>query len=251
MGGYIAAGVAVAIFLLAGVGVLVIRHKVRKISQAFFGTDSFREGLNQTAKDVAMTPKSVSSMTRLMEPQIMRDFPDFSWPQFRDKAENMLTSALLAISAGNADLLQEASEDIRRQIVNRIEANRASGVQEIYKDIRIHQTEISNYHKENGKCIVTIQSAVQYYHYKMQGDWIVEGSKELFHQTKYNMQLMYIQDERLVKLDNAVGTTCPNCGAPVRQLGTMRCEYCGLAVTPVNIKVWSLHKLQEVDYNHV
>ena len=37
----------------------------------------------------AEMPKSVSAMTRLMEPQIMRDFPEFSWEEFKQKAENM------------------------------------------------------------------------------------------------------------------------------------------------------------------
>ena len=39
---------------------------------------------------------------------------------------------------------------------------------------------------------------------------------------------------------------CPNCGAPVKKLGAMYCEYCGSAVTPINLKVWTLHKFYEV-----
>ena len=39
---------------------------------------------------------------------------------------------------------------------------------------------------------------------------------------------------------------CPNCGAPIKNLGAMYCEYCGLAVTPINLKVWTLHKFYEV-----
>lgn len=51
--------------------------------------------------------------------------------------------------------------------------------------------------------------------------------------------------------DNAYGTRCTHCGAPIRRLGNMICEYCGSGVTPINIKVWSLHKFYEVDYNHI
>ena len=53
------------------------------------------------------------------------------------------------------------------------------------------------------------------------------------------------------EFDNAFTTTCPQCGAPVRGLGNMICEYCGAHVVPINTKVWSLHKLYQVDYNHV
>ena len=108
----------------------------------------------------------------------------------------------------------------------------------------------SCYEKE-GKCIITFQSAVEHFHYKEKDGNVVWGEKERKQQTKYNIELMYIQDEKLAKLDNAVGTTCPNCGAPIISLGAMRCEYCGLAVTPVNLKVWTLHRYYEVDYHHV
>jgi hypothetical protein len=56
-----------------------ITNKLRNVSRELFGTDDFIEGFNRNADILAETPKSVSSMTRLMEPQIMRDFPEFSW----------------------------------------------------------------------------------------------------------------------------------------------------------------------------
>ena len=54
------------------------------------------------------------------------------------------------------------------------------------------------------------------------------GDENRLEQTKYNVEVMYIQDEKIAKIDNAVGTTCPHCGAPVTNLGAMYCEYCGL-----------------------
>lgn len=52
-------------------------------------------------------------------------------------------------------------------------------------------------------------------------------------------------------IGSAVGTTCPNCGAPVKNLGAKKCEYCGSYIEPVNIKVWKLQNFHEVDYNHI
>lgn len=250
IGPYVGLGVFAAVLASFGVGALIVRNKLREFSRSMFGTDSIADGLNRQADEVANTPKSVSGMTRIFEPQIARDFPDFVWEEFKHKAENMLTSALLAISTGNEDRLEEASEDVRLQVRNRIGSNKAAHVKEAYNNVRIHRTEISNYRKENGKCVITIQSSVEYYHYKVKDESVVEGSKERKQQTKYNMELMYVQDADVAE-GNAVGTTCPNCGAPIRRLGHMVCEFCGSAVTPVNIKVWTLHKYYEVDYNHV
>ncbi len=245
----------ILLLVIAGVGIAAmtvykrIRQKIRRFSKSVFGTPDFVEGWNRQADALAESPKSVSSMTRLMEPQIHRDFPEFSWEEFKHKAENMLTSAFLAISANNPGLLVDASGDIKKQVSNIIEQNRTQGIGETYSDIEIHQTEIANYSKSNGKCVITIQSAVGYLHYKMKDGKVLDGDKNRKTQTKYNMELIYIQDAAVREYDNAVGTVCPSCGAPVKTLGLKFCEYCGTGITPLNIKVWSLHKFYEVDYN--
>ena len=232
-------------------GYHVIRTKIESFSRAAFGTKSLVEGLEQQADLIAETPKSVSGMTRIFEPQIQKDFPDFNLVQFKNKAENMLISALQAISAGNVSLLRETSNELTEQVRNQIQANAAEGVTETYRQIHIHRTEITNYVKREGKCIITFQSAVEYFHYKEKEGRGTDGDKERKQQTKYNIEVMYIQNEKLAKLDNAVGTTCPNCGAPIVKLGALYCEYCGTAVTPINLKVWTLHRYYEVDYHHV
>lgn len=232
-------------------GYHVIRTKIESFSRAAFGTKSLVEGLEQQADLIAETPKSVSGMTRIFEPQIQKDFPDFNLVQFKNKAENMLISALQAISAGNVSLLRETSNELTEQVRNQIQANAAEGVTETYRQIHIHRTEITNYVKRDGKCIITFQSAVEYFHYKEKEGRVTDGDKERKQQTKYNIEVMYIQNEKLAKLDNAVGTTCPNCGAPIVKLGALYCEYCGTAVTPINLKVWTLHRYYEVDYHHV
>ena len=232
-------------------GYHVIRTKIESFSRAAFGTKSLVEGLEQQADLIAETPKSVSGMTRIFEPQIQKDFPDFNLVQFKNKAENMLISALQAISAGNVSLLRETSNELTEQVRNQIQAHAAEGVTETYRQIHIHRTEITNYVKREGKCIITFQSAVEYFHYKEKEGRVTDGDKERKQQTKYNIEVMYIQNEKLAKLDNAVGTTCPNCGAPIVKLGALYCEYCGTAVTPINLKVWTLHRYYEVDYHHV
>ena len=163
----------------------------------------------------------------------------------------MLTSALLAITNGDATKIWNASDAVKEQIRNRIEDNEAAGICENYEQIKIHQTEISNYHKEKGTCVITIQSAVEYFYSKVRDGKVIDGSKERKTQTKYNTELIYIQDIDLAEFDHAIGMSCPNCGAPIKTLGEMRCEYCGTKVTPVNTKVWSLHKIYEVGFQRV
>jgi len=245
----------ILLLVISGIGIAVLTAH-RKVKRLINSPNSsvgqifqVLNALKQRGDIVDEAPKSVASMTRLMEPQIMRDFPEFSWDEFKAKSENMLASVFLAITANDTGRLVEASEDIKRQVANTIEENRLGGIAESYSNIQIHQTEIANYQKLNGKCVITIQSAVGYLHYKMQDGKVLAGDQNRKTQTKYNVELVYIQDAELADMDNAVGTTCPQCGAPIKNLGAKYCEYCGTGVTPLNIHVWSLHKFYEVDYN--
>lgn len=241
--------VAIMIVVLAAAAYIVyqcVTAKVREFSRAAFGTDSLTEGLNRQADELAATPKSVSGMTKIYAPRIQKDFPDFNLEQFRNMAENMQISALMAISAEDIGLLKESTGEVQTQVKNRIADNQQSGIREVYERIRIHQTEITSYVKKQGTCMITFQSAVEYLFYKEKDGVLLEGDKNRLTQTKYNIELMYIQDAESAGDGNATGTTCPNCGAPITNLGAMYCEYCGLAVTAINIKVWSLHQFYEV-----
>ncbi len=109
-------------------------------------------------------------------------------------------------------------------------------MRETYEQIRIHQTEISNYEKKNGTCVITFQSAVEHYHYKEKAGKIIWGYKDRKLQTKYNMELLYVQDAAQQTEGNAFGLNCPNCGAPMKGRGQQICEYCGSPVVPVDTR---------------
>ena len=250
-------GLIIGLVVVAGIAILgyvayyKIKRKVERFALDAFGTTDFRKGYERQVQELSTTPKSVTGMTRLMEPQIQRDFPDFNWLEFRNKAENMLVSALQAIEERNPSLVKDASEDVKTQIENQIHLNETEGITEVFDRIRIHQTEIANYEKHQGKCIIKLQSAIEYIHYKKRNGQLIEGNTERLEQTRYNVELLYVQNAALAGYDNTVGTTCPNCGAPITNLGAKFCEYCGSAVEEVNIKVWSLHKFYEADYHRV
>lgn len=239
------------VLLVLLIVVLVIKKKVERFSRSLFGVKSLAEGLKLQEQELAETPKSVSGMTRIYEPQLQKDFPEFNWKEFKQKAEQMLILYFASISKGEEALIGGGSEALRQQLFTHLSENRRQRIQEQYKDVKIHRTEIAKYEKKPGTCILTLQSAVGHIHYKERDGVLIEGNKTLPVQTRYNTQLMYVQDARAANLDKAVGVTCPHCGAPVTGLGVKKCEYCGLAVTPVNIQVWSIQSFYEVDYHKV
>lgn len=175
---------------------------------------TIRETMEVQSRDLATTPKSVCGMTKILEPQIARDFPEFSWKEFCPDAQRMITRHLEGTGASH---------------------------------IRFHRTEISNYRKEHGSCIITLQSSLQYI---PGADENQKRSKKLRgqpRQTRYNSELIYIQDaEAYEGSSTASGVTCPHCGAPITTLGQKKCEYCGSALTVINRRAWSLNRIYEV-----
>lgn len=185
----------------------------RSIHSIASNLSAMRQMMEVQHKELTTTPKSVCGMTSIYEPQIARDFPEFSWREFCPDAQKLITEELEKTGA---------------------------------TQIRFHRTEICDYKKKNGTCVITLQSSLQY----------IPGPKEDAkrgkklrgqpYQARYSSELLYVQDAIAYGRDTtASGATCPNCGAPITSLGQKKCAYCGGAVTVINRHVWTLNRIYE------
>lgn len=239
-----------ALMVIGGIayGVYRLKHAVQSFSKAAFGTESLKKGLEQVEQEYASTPKSVSAMTSLYLPKIKRDFPEFQYDEMKVRAENVLTSYLMAVSAGNPGLLKEGSRELKDKLEMHITQLKGRGEKEQFESIKLHRTEISDYKKRNGRCVITFQSSLQYkYSLREEGGKLKEGNPQILTQEKYNTELVYIQDRNLIEdeRDLSLGMNCPNCGAPVSGLGSKVCEYCGTPVIELNIYAWTFHNVSK------
>ena len=241
--------VFLGIFIAVAVIGMKIYKKVQSISRQAFGTEDLLEGFRQMEIENSTTPKSVAGMTSLYLPKIKKDFPEFQYDEMKVRAENALTSYLLAVSSMNPSLLSEGGQELKDHLAMRLSMLREAEVRETYKEIKIHRTEISNYRKRNGRCIITFQSALQSFYTKTDRNGkVLAGSAQLYTQSKYNVDVIYVQDRDLVKkeYDHSLGLNCPNCGAPVSMLGSKVCEYCGTPIVELNIYAWTFSNIEEV-----
>ena len=240
--------IVIAIVLPIIILITYIRYKLRDFSRKIFGTNSLIDGYKNQKELLSETPKSICAMTSVYLPLIQRDFPEFNYEEFKVKAENMLKSALVSISNGNVGLFINALENLINSVSLIISNNKSLRQIEYYKDITIYKTGITDYKKQSGTCVITLQSAISYLHYIKKDGNIVEGSSELTEQCLYNVDIVYIQDKTKMDSDisTSIGTNCPNCGAPITSLGEKYCSYCGTMVRVVNVKVWSINKYQKL-----
>ncbi|MCI7796873.1 MAG: zinc ribbon domain-containing protein [Lachnospiraceae bacterium] len=229
-----------AFIIGAGISVCYIRRRLKDVSRAAFGTESFLEGVKKQEEQFSETPKSVSGMTELYLQKITKDFPEFSYAEIASRSENLIKEVLAAVERENISGLPEDAGELKRQVRLWIEDNRRQGIREIFQNPVIHKTAIFRYEKRGGMCVLVLQSALEYRYarYRKTDENQAEEPKKL--QTRCSLEWNYIQDvDRVPEEKRVLASNCPNCGAPIKSLGSRFCEYCGSAVEPVNIRVWS------------
>lgn len=236
------------IAILIAVAVFKIRSGLRSISRDVFGTNSIMDGLQKQKISLSETPRSLQAMTPIYIPKIEKDFPEFDYSAYKRKCESLLRSYFNAIEDKNSELLrEEVSDNLKNNVRSIVYDLESKNYKQYFDNITIHQTEISRYIKNGSTVTIVFVSSVGYVAYCEDGNGkIVFGEKENKTQTVYETELVYAQDvEKIATADSALGISCPNCGAPVTNLGNKFCEYCGAGLREVNIRAWKFHSVKE------
>ena len=225
-----------------------IKKKVQNFTRMAFGSDTISGSFQNMEKAVEITPKSVSANTKLYLPQILRDFPEFHFDEMRVRAENILIGFLLGIDEKNRGRLTESTtSELREKLEMRIDELNNEEAEEHFRNIVIHRTEIRMYRKIKGRCSIIFQSAVQYNHFKEKGGTIISGARDKLEQSRYDIEMIYIQDRDVVEnqTDSGLAMNCPNCGAPLPKLGAKKCLYCDTPIVEFSIKIWNFSNVEE------
>lgn len=98
----------------------------------------------------------------------------------------------------------------------------------------VHRTVISRYDNKEGLCRIETQTSASY-------------DKDGKHkETRFVTPVIYVQDA--MKYDPAkmgLSLNCPNCGAPVTNLGHKQCAFCGTAIKELHERVWHVTQPKE------
>ncbi|MBQ7766061.1 MAG: hypothetical protein IJ397_04380 [Lachnospiraceae bacterium] len=225
-----------------------VTNTVKGVSKAVYGTTNVVEGVKRQQFEHATTPRTISNMSGIYLPQIQKDFPEFHYDEMRERAKNVLTSYLYCIDQDSPSKLSEGNDELKNALNMHLQLLKDRNYDEHFERMKIHKCEISNYVKKEGLCTVTFQAAIQYYHYILEGDRIKTGRKDQMTQAKYEIQLMYVQNRDLAKesANSAMGINCPNCAAPISNLGAKHCIYCGTPIVEFNIHAWNFSAIKEL-----
>ena len=224
-----------------------LQKKIKYYIKLLFGTDTLGEGIKKMDFEYANTPKSISSATNLYLPNILKDFPTFHYDEMKVRAEQVLVSFLQGVQFDNETKLLDGTDELKNQLRLYLERLHKENIIEHFERIKIHKTEINQYRKLNGRCSIIFQTAIEYIHYQEKNGKIINGKKDIREQTKYNIEMIYIQDREVVAqyADQGKALNCPNCGAPLTTLGDKICAYCDSPIIEYNLKVWSFSSINK------
>lgn len=183
------------------------------------------------------TPRTLQNLTNTYSQLIARDFPEFDVRQFLSRAENLLVHILNSIESGEG-IGQNEHGDISSNLIgkvdNLIEDIKSKGEKWYFDDIYVHGSAISDYGYSMGKRTIKVEIALQY---KFSSDENRSGNLD---QYKYSLDAIYIQDIEKLGDNSFKGHNCPNCGAPVKNVGEGNyCQYCGSGLMEVNVRIWT------------
>lgn len=238
IGLFIIIGIVSAVLLVFLILVIKLKLTARKYGYSNLGSliDELRRGVNDSFDEI----KSIGSQTQLLLPSIARDFPNFSHYELFNKVETSLRlifNSLEEKCVGKQDELVLIRENLKAEIEDMASNNTSVR----YDDIKFHKHGIKSYTKKDGVATIVVNTSLEYNYEKIKNGKIVNNNKGHKKQDRIETKFIYVYDpDDYSKSQVLVGITCPNCGAPVKELGNKKCRYCNSGLEDINLKSWHI-----------
>lgn len=237
--------IGIVVFLM--LVIFIVYLKIKRAAKEFGFSDfkSIMKDIKKGEDDYKYNHKMVSGMTRLLKPTIEKDFPTFNESELFNMTETSLRTVFNTLEAkeltGKLPLLNEQLRQI-------IEDYKSNNISVRYDDVKFHAFAIKEYYKKSGVATLKVSTSLEYYYKKEKNNKTIENYSDYKKQTSFTVDFIYVYDITQIKdYTRVIGITCPNCGAPVKDLGNKVCRYCNTALEDVNLKNWLVSSYKE-DY---
>lgn len=234
-------GVVLGVLIFLTALVLIVKNKIKNILNKFGynNLNQIQEQIKQGELAYKTEPKYVTGMTKLLIPRIVQDFPNFSENELYNKVETDLLSIFNSLEnqklENNSGLVL-----IKEKLNQKIEDMKENKVIEKYDDIKFHRHALKYYKNKDGVLNISVSTSLEYYYIKKINGKLI-NKDEYKKQTVYTTEYIYVYDlNKISKNQNLIGINCPNCGAPVKDLGNKVCRYCNSGLEDINLKAWNI-----------
>lgn len=241
----------IVVAIVICVVIFIIYKKVTSTITETIGMENLNEIKNaaknvKNLKDEEYTrEKNVSGMTKLLEPEILKDFPEFNKDLLFSTVERELRKIFNCLESKSTESLKDDLDSIiiLPKVKEQIEDMKTTNTEVKFDDVEFHRHAIKKYLKSKGIATIETSTTLEYYYYNNKKE-----NNNLKKQTRYTCEFIYIYDEtKFDEKQNVFSISCPNCGAPIMGLKNQICDYCMTKVHPINLKLWKMSSYKE-DY---
>lgn len=239
--------IIIGIIIFLTIIVLIIRKKIKNILSKF-GYNSLnllKDGIKKGELEYKNTPKHVTGMTKLLIPKIVKDFPNFSETELYNKVE----TSLLLIFNSLENKQVEVNEELillKDKLNEQIKDMRKDKISVKYDEIRFHRHALKYYKNEDGVLNISVSTSLEYFYKKEYQGKVLDNYTDYKKQTLYTTEFIYVYNpEKISKNQSLIGINCPNCGAPIKDLGKKFCRYCNSGLEDINLKSWHISLYKE------
>lgn len=241
-------GIVVGIVVFLGIVFFIVWYKLKKaMHKAGLGNlklNNIVSSMVDIKESESKRVRSISGMSKLLIPNIIKDFPEFNENQLYNMTEESMRIVFDALSNKDKSSLNEIPL-VRNSIIKIIDDYKDNNIDVKYSDIIFHKFAIKDYNKSDGVATITVSTSLEYY-YEKNVDGKCSVNSRYKKQTRYSCKFIYIYDESLFKDHEVVlGVNCPNCGASITNLGHKHCDYCGSSIKEINLKSWAFSSYEE------
>lgn len=226
------------LFLIIILIYFYIKQRLKEFSSSVFGTSNIIEGIKSQKIALSNVPRSVFGMEKLILPNISKDFPNLNINEMKKMVEDSILMCLQSIEKKKILKVDYVSETITNWIQSRIDDLKEDEFIN-YDEIKFHKTVLNQYVNKDGIYSLLFQTSVEYLYRKNNTEY-----EKI--QNRFNTEFIYIFDDtKISKYQSGIALNCPNCGAPIKDLGVKTCNYCGTGVIDLVKKTWILNSIQE------
>ena len=211
-------GIILAIFVV--IAILYFKLKSTIGTQNMNELKSVVSNISNLQKEEYVREKNVKGMTKLLEPEIMRDFPEFNKDLIFSMCESNLRKIFNAIESQDVTAINNDEEFIylREKIDQQIEDMKSNNVIEKFDNIEFNRHAIMAYNKNNGKATIKISTTLGYYYKTNRTD--KKSYENIKKQTRENIvkkliQILGIVALAIVVILNIVYTADMNSGEQI------------------------------------
>ena len=225
----------ILILLLISI-ILLFFYTKRKISN--FLNKNFGMNFYNIVEEVKKTennePKSIASLESITLPTLAIDFPELNINELKSMAEAKIIECLNCIE--NKEYLKNeiTTDKVVNWINSKIDDYKDKNVK--YEEVKIHKTALNRDEKTKAMATLYFQTSLEYY-------MSINGERKKV-QDRYKTEFIYVIDgEKFTNDKKLIGLNCPNCGAPIKNLGYKNCSYCGTGIVDFVKKTWVLSNI--------